>query len=390
MKVLCFSTLYPHAGVPQHGVFVENRLRRLVETGKVEAKVIAPVPWFPSSGAMFGQYALHAKAPRFEVRYGIHVYHPRFIVLPKVGMRFAPTSLAKTAIACAQALRESGFEPDVIDAHYFYPDGVAATALAAALKKPFMITARGTDINLIPEYSHARKRVLEAGHAADALGAVCQALADTMIDLGMDNEKIHVLRNGVDLALFAPVDRKKAKEEWRVSGPTLLSVGGLNERKGHHLTLEALQQLPDFRFLLAGDGPDRAKLESLASSLGLADRVHFLGPVPQDKLASLFSAADISVLASSREGWANVLLESMACGTPVAATSVWGTPEVVAAPEAGHLFKARSADAIADGVKALWRNLPDRSATRRYAEQFSWTETTQKQLAVLSSILGMS
>lgn len=390
MKLLCFSTLYPHAGAPQHGVFVEARLRRLVETGQVEAKVIAPVPWFPSKHSVFGQYGLHAKAPKVEVRHGIEVHHPRYAVIPKIGMNITPSTLAKAAVRCALRVKAEGFDCDVIDAHYFYPDGVAALAVANALDRPFMITARGTDINLIPQYPYARQKVLEVAARAHALGAVCQALADEMTSLGMDTDKLHILRNGVDLELFSPKDREASRKEWGVCGPVLVSVGGLNERKGHHFTIEAIRDLPDFTFLLAGDGEYRSKLQSLAKSLGVANRVRFLGPVPQASLGSLFSAADISVLASSREGWANVLLEAMACGTPVLATNVWGTPEVVAGPQAGLLLEARSAEAIVKGVKKLWSDLPQREATRRYAEQFSWADTTQKQLEIFSSILGNS
>lgn len=379
MKVLCFSTLYPNAGQPSHGVFVENRLRRLVETGEVEAKVLAPVPWFPSTHPRFGAYSAFAKAPAYEVRHGIEVYHPRYLVIPKIGMNITPSFLARSAVKAAKEIVQAGFDFDVLDAHYFYPDGIAAMAIADALHKPFMVTARGTDINLIPADDVARARIQAVGAKANALGAVCQALADEMVSLGLPREKTNTLRNGVDLDVFYPADRDAARKQWNINGPTLVSVGGLVERKGHHLTIEAMKELPEFTFLLAGAGPEDAALKAQADALGLAGRVRFLGPVPHSELASLFSAADISILASSREGWANVLLESMACGTPVVATNVWGTPEVVAAPEGGELIAERTSDAIAHGVKALWERLPDRAATRTYAEGFHWAPTTQKQ-----------
>ena len=386
MKVLCFSTLYPHAGLPSHGVFVENRLRRLVETGAVDAQVIAPVAWFPSANPAFGQYAHYATAPSYEERFGILIHHPRYVIVPKIGMSITPSLLARSAVRAAQRVYDSGFHFDMIDAHYFYPDGVAALAISRALGKPFMMTARGTDINLIPAHSYARKKIVEVAQGAAAVGAVCQALADEMAAIGIPKHRIEGLRNGVDLDLFQPQDRAQARKRWEVTGKTLVSVGGLIERKGHYLTIEALQSMPGVTLLLAGDGPDKAALSALAEKLGVADRVRLLGPVAHDDLPSLFTAADASVLASSREGWANVLLESLACGTPVAATSVWGTPEVVAVPEAGRLIPERSAGAIAQTVAALLNDLPDRAATRAYAEQFSWAETTQKQLKIFQQI----
>lgn len=386
MKILCYSTLYPNAAQPAHGVFVENRLRRLVETGEVEAKVIAPIPWFPFSHPRFGAYAAYAKAPEYEVRHGIEIYHPRYVVLPKFGMNITPHFLARASVKAAVELVSGGFDFDVLDAHYFYPDGVAAAAIAEALKKPFMVTARGTDINLIPENKIARQRIENVCKSANALGAVCQALADEMVALGQPENKTHVLRNGVDLKAFKPVDKAAARRKWGIDGPALVSVGGLVERKGHHLTIEAMQALPQFTFLLAGGGPEQAALLDQAQQQGVSARVKLLGPVAHDELASLFSAADMSILASSREGWANVLLESMACGTPVVATNVWGTPEVVAKSEAGALMAERSAAAIVDSVTALWKRLPDRSATRAYAEGFDWGPTTRKQQALFQQL----
>ncbi|MBM3480154.1 MAG: glycosyltransferase family 4 protein, partial [Alphaproteobacteria bacterium] len=114
--------------------------------------------------------------------------------------------------------------------------------------------------------------------------------------------------------------------------------------------------------------------ERQAVAQGLGGRVRFLGRLALEDLARVYNAADILVLASDREGRANVLLESMACGTPVVATRIWGTPEVVSSPAAG-LLVVRDARAIADGVRALAAAPPPRDATRRHAEAFSWDAT---------------
>ena len=122
----------------------------------------------------------------------------------------------------------------------------------------------------------------------------------------------------------------------------------------------------------------------------MAARVRFLGAVPHAELAALYGAADALVLASSREGWANVLLEAMACGTPVVATDIWGTPEVVADPAAGRLVPERTPAALAAAVAALLADPPARAATRRYAERFSWDATVEGQLALFAEVVAAS
>jgi len=386
LRVLTYSTLFPNAAQPVNGVFVENRLRHLVDSGAVEARVIAPVPWFPSRHPVFGNWACMAAAPRRERRHGLSVAHPRYPVIPKVGMTVAPTLLHVWIRGLARRLLKV-WDFDLIDAHYFYPDGVAAALLAWELNKPLVITGRGTDLNLIPEYRLARQQIVWAAGRADGLITVCQALKDSLVGLGVAASKVRVLRNGVDLTTFAPQDRSAIRRSLGIDGPVLVSVGHLIERKGHHLVLGIMPHLPDATLLIAGTGPDRTALERQAAALGVADRVRFLGHVQHDALAAIYGAADALILASSREGWANVLLEAMACGTPVVATDVWGTREVVAAPEAGVLVPQRTVEGLLDGVRRLLAARSDRAATRRYAERFSWDDTTQGQIELFNSIL---
>ncbi|MGA8148708.1 MAG: glycosyltransferase family 4 protein [Gallionellaceae bacterium] len=388
IKILTFSSLYPNAVQPTSGIFVENRLRHLVDSGEVTVKVVAPVPWFPIANPAFGKYGNFAKVPDFEVRHGIEIYHPRYLVVPKIGMGIAPLLMAHAMRKTLRKILEQGFDFDLIDAHYFYPDGVAACILATSMGKPFVVTARGTDINLIPKHAVPKKWILWAAEKSHAMISVCQALRDEMVAMGMQADKITSLRNGVDLKFFKPDDREKIRTRLNITGRTLLSAGYLIERKGHHLIIEALPSLPGVRLFIAGEGEMAAQLNKLASDKGVADRVTFLGALDRESVRSYMVAADALVLASSREGMANVLLESIACGTPVVATPLWGTPEVVAMPEAGVLTKDRSVAGIVEGVNRLFANYPSREATRHYAEKFSWDETTHGQLEIFRRALG--
>jgi glycosyltransferase involved in cell wall biosynthesis len=388
MKIVTFGTLYPDSTRPHHGVFVEHRLLHLLKRGGIEARVVAPVPWFPLKSPIFGDYAAYAAVPRREVRSGVEVRHPRFIMIPKVGMTWQPRALASAAAPVMRALADEGFDCDLIDAQYFYPDGVAAIRLGAKLGKPVVITARGTDVNLIPRYAGPRRMILDAASRAAALVTVCQALKDALVDLGVPAERVTVLRNGVDLEAFRPVDRAEARRALGFGRKTLLSVGHLIPRKGVDLAVEALKRIADVDLAIVGAGPEEATLRALAASSGVAERVRFAGSIPQADLKTWYGAADALVLASDREGWANVLLESMACGTPVVATNVWGNPEVVTAPEAGVLMRERSPDALAEAASALLASPPDRAATRRYAERFSWDDTARRLKALFEFIVG--
>ena len=388
MKLLTFSTLFPNAEQPNHGIFVETRLRYLLASGQAQARVVAPIPWFPSSSARFGDYARFAKVPKSDQRHGIDIVHPRFAIVPKIGMNMAPLLMAQAVKPVIGRIIDEGYDFDVLDAHYFYPDGVAAVMLGKYFNKPVVITARGTDINLIPQFRLPRKMILWAARNASGIVTVCNALKDEMVGLGVAADKITPLRNGVDLQRFQPMDRAAARATLGLKRFTLLSVGLLDPRKAHDLIIKALPSLPEVDLLIAGTGPEKKNLEQLAQELGVADRVTLLGPVPQTELKTYYNAADALVLASSREGWANVLLEAMACGTPVVASNVWGTPEVVAAPEAGELMPERTPQGLVTALTKLRANYPDHAATRRYAERFSWDPTTQGQIDLFHSVLA--
>ena len=386
ISIVTATTLFPNSGRPTHGIFVKTRLQKLLATGEVVARVVAPVGWMPPLISYPGTMHLRT-IPTSESMDGIAVDHPKYLIIPKLGMSATPYFLYRAMKRAIGAILASGQTIDLIDSHYFYPDGVAAAWAARDFGLPIVITARGTDINLIPKYALPRRMIRATAASADGLITVCAALKETLVELGVPPNKITVLRNGVDLDFFRPVPREEARRQFTITRRTLGSVGHLIDRKGHHHVIAALPHMRDTDLIIAGEGEKLSALKGLAAQLGVADRVRFLGAIDQETLRTLYTAVDALVLASSREGWANVLLESMACGTPVIASAVWGTPEVVASPDAGVLMPSLDAEGVVRGSERLFEHLPARSATRAYAEQFGWEPTTQGQLNLFREIL---
>lgn len=386
LRILTFSSLFPNAEQPNHGLFVWRRLQQLVASGGVEATVVAPVPWFPIDHGRLGGYATFARVPLRERLAGIEVHHPRYPLLPRIGMSLAPAMMALGVRGCVARLhRERGF--DLIDAHYFYPDGVAAAWLARSLDLPLAITARGSDLNLIARHALPRAMMRRAARVSRLNIAVSEALAERLREIGADPQATRVIPNGVDLEAFRPGDRLQARLALGLdAGRWLLSAGQLVRNKGHDAVLRALPSLPGWGLIIAGEGPEEQALRRLAAGTGVSDRVRFAGRVAPERMAAHYRAADCLVLASSREGMPNVLLESLACGTPVVATRVGGCTEIVRDPVAGRLIDAADPATIAAAVLELMRSPPDRDAVATYARRFGWGPSVERQLAAFRSI----
>ncbi len=385
LRLLSFSSLFPNPVQTRHGVFVAERLRQLVATGEVTTEVVAPVPWFPFRQPVFGRYAEFARVPATSEYQSLSVLHPRYLTLPKIGMSIAPVLLAA---GVGRVMEARSAQADIIDAHFLYPDGVAAVILARNLGKPVVLTARGSDVNQFGEFRLPRRWLRWAVGRADHVFTVSAALRERLLHLGAPPEAVSVSQNGVDLQRFSPANRRAARSElsWPLEGRQLLSVGNLFELKGHHILIEALADVPDGRLIIVGEGPMRPKLLSLIDQFGLADRVKLQGIVSQTKLRGYYRAADLTLLASSREGMPNVVLESLACGTPVLATAVGGVPEILDNSAAGELVNERSAEAFRVAIEAHFSNPPSPADVRRHAERFGWRPIVTAQLAKLREI----
>ena len=378
LRVLTLSTLYPDEKRPTFGGFVERQAKALAALGGVEVEVASGVGLPPWPLSLHPHYR-GRREPASGERNGIMVHRLPFRSLPALPAGTAK-ALARAMLPRLRAIRER-FPFDIIDAEFFWPDGVAAMHLAKALGVPFSVKARGSDIHHWGCVPRVREQMLAAAGEAAGLLAVSAALKGSMAELGMNADNIRVHYTGVDLERFRPLNRNAAKAAIGVQGPLLVSAGSLIPLKGQALVIEALQALPDATLILVGDGPERKRLEALAAPLG--PRVRILGNRPHGELPELLAAADVLVLASEREGLANVWVEALACGTPVVTTDVGGAREVVDRPEAGRLV-ARSPAGIAGGVRDILSAPPEQAAVRRAAERVSWARNAAELHAHLT------
>ncbi|PKI15774.1 glycosyltransferase family 4 protein [Colwellia sp. 12G3] len=388
MNILVLTTLYPNNVQYRHGIFIENRVKELVKRyPDAKVKVVAPVPYFPSWLPIDG-YKQYSDVVQQEVRSNIDVFHPKYWVIPKVGMNITPYFLYQAALSTIKDIQASGFVVDVIDSHYFYPDGVVASWIGKNLNIPVMVTARGSDINIIPENKIARKRIVKALIDVQASAAVSQALANEMVKLAPFAKTPIVLRNGVDLDFFHPdATKPNLPFDLQADDKLILSVGNLVELKGHHLVIEALTLLDKVKLIIIGEGEQKPSLQKLVEDLSLTGRVYFTGNIRQAELPGYYATADALVLASSREGMPNVLLESLACGTPVIATNVGGSSEVITQNDIGQLLHERSAQCIAQALTAVLAAGISSEKVRLFSQRLSWEEVTKKQYTYLNQLI---
>lgn len=385
LRVLTLSSLFPDATRPNFGVFVERQTLGLAAHPDVELKLVAPVGVPPWPLSRMGHYATLAALPDHEEWKGVETWRPRFTNLPGTGGRFHAPMLAARLKPLLRAIRRD-FAFDVIDASFFFPDGVAAVDLGRTFGVPVSIKARGADIHHWGRAPGTAAQVLRAGLVADGLLAVAGSMRDDMVALGMDAAKIRVHRTGVDLERFAPRDRAAAKAALGVDGPLVASIGALIPRKGHEIVIDAVAELPGVRLMIAGEGPERPRLVAQIARLGVGDRVTLLGSVAHAELPELLAAADVMALASSSEGLANAWVEALASGTPVVIPDAGGARELVTAPEHGRIV-ARTAAAFAEAISALVTAPPPPDAVRAGAAGFTWEANRDALYAHLAGLV---
>lgn len=378
-KIVVFSTLFPNPGQPNAGLFIRERMFRVA--AQVPLIVVAPVAWFPGQ-SIIRRFKPHFRpqAPYQEIQQGITVYHPRFFSIPGFLKWLDGFFLAISTYRIMKKLKRE-FNYNIIDSHFAYPDGYAATQLARWFKVPVTITLRGTELR------HSRSKAIrpylkKALFSASRVFSVSNSLRLHALSLGVPPNRTKVIGNGVDTDKFYPLEKTAMRKKLGISNEekVLITVGGLVERKGFHRVIEAMPKLikqnPKLTYLIVGgpsaEGDWTEKLHNMVKELKLQNHVRFLGSLAPMQLKEVLSAADIFVLSTRNEGWANVILEAMACGLPVIATDVGGNSEVVSDNTLGQIIpfddKQQLKNVLDEALNKKW----DREGIIQYAKNNSW------------------
>lgn len=348
MKVCVVTTSFPRAPQDDRGTFVWEAARAVHAQG-IEVRVVA----------------IHSPGTKTkEIIEGIKVWRPRYLWpermemlqtpgggLPIVLRQYRLAWLALPSFFTAQtvATARSARGCDLIHAHWTLS---AATAWAGQSFHhcPFVVTVQGSDIfqaARMPFIGRVTQQVLN--HCRRVI-CLSRSLADATIALGVNPNRVTIIPNGVDTEKFSPPPSPREL--------LLLSVGSLIERKGMKYLIQAMphimQQMPDYRLVIIGDGPQKAELVALAESLGVASTITFAGIQTHAQVSKWMRRARLFVMPSLEEALGQVLLEALATGTPCVATRIGGIPDVVS-PDVGLLVPPADPAALANAIVSILR-----------------------------------
>jgi len=381
MKLLLVTSVFPSPLQPNRGAFNREMVRAIA--GHHQVKTIAPVAWPLVFRARRDGRAWDTAriVDHAEVRHPTYFYTPK--VLRDWYGAFFWWSIRRTVADLLQ-----GFAPDVVIGYWSHPDGMSAVRIARQLGVPAVVMVGGTDILMLGQRRSRRRAIRRVLDDADAVVAVSQDLKRALRAWGVPTSKVHVVYRGIDAQRFNPGDRTAARRCVGIEPGTraVLWVGHMTPVKGLDVLVDAcaaaVQRL-DLHLYLVGHGSTASELQRRCTRLGIAERVTFAGYVTHADLPDWYRAADLIVLPSRSEGVPNVLLESIACGTPFVASRVGGIPEV-ADPMVDRLVPPDDRDALAD---AIVRSLTSPSRITRRTMPISTVDSAGHLLALLTSVV---
>ena len=377
MRVLVVTEPFPNRVSPSFSVF--NRLQCAALSQLVDLDVRATIPWFP--GGRPGEEVVDGgevvDVPPEEEIDGMRVRHPRFLFVPKVGRPLSPLLYAASLWPSLRPLKG---QVDVVLGCWAFPDGLAAILLARRLGAAAAVKVHGSDLNVLPEQPALRALLRWGLPHVDQLIAVSRPLGQRAVELGVPPDRITIVANGIDRAIFHPRDRGEARRRLGLSaGRLIIYVGRLEEAKGVVDLAEAFAKLAprhdDLSVAFIGDGAAMPRCRKLAEAF--PGRVFLTGALAMPVVAEWMAASDILTLPSWNEGTPNVLLEALASGRRVVATRVGGIPDVVSDPRLGELVAPRDVPALAEALaRATYAPYDPEEMTS--AAPHSWPESAAR------------
>jgi len=382
MKVLILTNLFPTPWDPLRGAFNRQQFERLGQLHEVD--VLTAVDF----RERLGERREMADAEHLHTDYFV------FVFLPRIARSLhAICWLLSLLWQRGRQIRQAHYDCMLVS--WAYPDGAAVGWLARWLGIPYVVKVHGSDLNVQANYLLRRPQIRSALTGAAGVVAVSRALATKAIGLGTRPSNVHVLYNGVDTSIFSPGLRAESRARLGLStySPLLLFVGNLKASKGCLDLLEAFPALlaaqPLARLIYVGTGAARATLLERAKVLGCLDRVEIAGAVAHAELGDWFRAADLLCLPSHNEGVPNVVLEAMACGTPVVASRVGGIPEVV--PHyAGILVPPHQREALSAALIEASAQRWNHTRIAAHARGFRWEDNIRQLDAILHAAVESS
>jgi glycosyltransferase involved in cell wall biosynthesis len=394
LSVLALSYLFPNRAQPAYGIFVLNRLKAIQQHCSI--KVIAPVQWYPLIRRVRGAFWGSA-IPRHDDIHGLEVHHPRFLVIPRFFKWLDGISYWWSARAVVERLRKAaGYHYDLIDVHWTYPDIVAGYLLARKSGKKFIVTVRGHEALYEDERSIRRWLVAYLMRRADFVITLSDELRAKVTQLGVSRERTRVVLNGVDLSRFSPMNRDACRKKLGLpSGrKILLSVGRVTAGKGHQDLVRMMPELSKTDdvelYIIGGVNPEEdftQALRAMIAALRLTN-VHLLDGVPHETLPLWYCAADAFCLASKREGCPNVLLEALACGTPVVTMDVGAAAAAVVDGENGVLVNPARVSSLAEIVRSTLGRTWEREKIAAAMRDRGWSACAQQVVEIYRSVLA--
>ena len=384
MHVCVMADTFPSALDPWRGPYNRRQFECLARFCRVTA--IAPLPW---TEALSKPGVRQLARGVDHVLDDLPIYHPVLRYLPVIGRHRTWRGVLKAARRTIRRMPAPAF--DLIVATFAYPHGLAAKHLAAELRIPYVVKVRGSDLHALPDRGRRRDLTSEALRSAAEIVAVSSNLAEIAADLGADGERIHVLTNGIDADHFTVMPREDARRELDIEPDRRVAfyVGNLLPVKGPDILLDALSppgplDLSSANGLLAiaGGGPMLRQLETRVLSGQAARTVRLLGRLSREAVALWMNAADCTVLPSRDEGCPNVVLESLACGTPVVASRVGAVPDLLD-DACGIIVPPADARALGVAIADAWQRGWDREAIRAKVSGRSWEENAKALFDIL-------